>query len=79
MQPVETTRSEESRHRVGAAFDQNAAKASFSQCGSDCAWGELTAVLPDGHDLDAGQDRRFLARSGNHDAPDAVVPQHSGG
>ena len=77
MQPIETPRSQESGYRIGAAFDQKAAKAQFSQCASDCGGGELVAIVRQRHDLDPGQFRRFPGTSCNHDAASAVVPQRS--
>ena len=77
MQAVETARGQESGYRISAAFDQNAAKAPFFQRASDCGGGELAAIVPERHDLDAGHDRRFFSTSGNQDAAYAVVPQHA--
>lgn len=57
MQPVETVRGNEAGDRIGAAFDQNAAKAARSERGNDGSGGKLTLARGKLHDFDAGGKR----------------------
>jgi hypothetical protein len=77
MQTIETPRSQKSGYRIRAPFDQNPAKAPFSQCASDCGGRKLATVVRERHDLDPRQVRRWPGTGGNHDAAIAIVPQRS--
>ena len=78
MQPIQAPGGEEARHRVGAAFDQDAAKAAFCErrqygCRRDLPAGEGKATCS----TPAGS-RVCVSASGHDNAPDAVIGKQPG-
>ncbi len=75
MQPVEAAGGKEARDRVGAALDQNTAKAARGEGGEDRRRCEPTLVGGERDHLDLGRELGRRAGGGDHKPPDAVGRQ----
>ena len=78
VQPVEAAGGEETRHGVGAAFDQDAAQAALGERRQDRGRRDLAVGLRQGDDLDVGRQRRAGAGRGHDQAADAVRGEQPG-
>ena len=74
MQAVETSRRNEARHRIGAAFDQDTAHSRAPKRRSDVAWRNVPVLRGQRDDFDAGR-RRSASRAFRRDqqAANAII------
>ncbi len=77
VETIEASRSQETRDGVGAAFDEDAAKAASSERLRDRSRGELAVAACELHDLDLPRKARRRINGGDHQPAHIVSRQHA--